>query len=84
VGAASLALGLLFARRGRALRRTIIGFEILLVPLQLATSVRSNVPLLGVVPSIAVLVMLPEGSISVATDRSMLPGGVMGKLARGV
>jgi hypothetical protein len=61
VGAASLALGLLFARRGLALRRTIIGFDFLLVPLQLATSVRSNVPLLGVGPSIAVLVMLqPE------------------------
>lgn len=58
VGAASLVSGLLFPRRGRALRQTIIWFEILLIPLQLATSIRSNVPLIGVVLSIAILALL--------------------------
>jgi len=56
--AISLLVGLLLARGSGGLRRSVIGFEILLVPLQLATSVRSNIPLIGVVLSIAILVLL--------------------------
>jgi len=56
-GVVSLTLGLLVSR-GDGLRRVIIGFESLLVPLQVALSILSDVVLIGAVLSIAVLVLL--------------------------
>lgn len=53
----SLTLGLLVSR-GDGLRRVIIGFESLLVPLQVALSVLSDVALIGALLSIAVLALL--------------------------
>src|SRR4051812_35509532 len=53
--AASLALAILLLRRRLDLRRTIIAFEGLLVPLQFGLSVLSDVALIGSVLSIAIL-----------------------------
>ena len=62
-GVVSLALGLMLPRRGRALRRFIIGLETLLIPLQVVISVLSILVNLGIVLSIVILVL----------QRSMFP-----------
>src|SRR5215218_4326516 len=54
-GATSLVLGLPLPRRRYDLRRSIIALETLLVPLQFALSVLSDLALIGMVLSIVIL-----------------------------